>query len=620
MKTKISAILLTLLLFPVGASVFIIDVQDVQAEDYAQIPLVVNVLEGVDNATYTDAWIRERVREANDILHQARVQFTLTRIERNVEDPDAIDDGRISDDGDTQLRMDGETELDNRFGNGTGYKITLVNNYTDVNAWALSVHGRRVSTIDVHTPAGPAVAGGGATWAHEFAHAASLSPGHATGLPAQPNADARGHVADRGNLMHSPPTGDNGRTNTTLTDVQRETIRRNGRGWTNSIVLNDFQGGWQPIQLASIILDGLGDTVDQYGSIVTCVTCFDHVDLYSAKLSTYDPTEYLTVLLSLNGLPPASTDMSLVFQVTLNTDNRNDTGITMGAFEGVDKVVSIQLHGVYPFTSEAVLIDTVTGSIITLDPPEILTHYKMAEEMEGYPFEPVPLGYAIQTNVCATCLDLLAESVPVGFVFTDVNASVSDTSSLIFSTIAPALPKIQVTPLTVKPGEKLSIAGTCFTPHSNVTLALTNESMGKWATGGTGSFSAEIMAPIVPAGDYFLDAADSEGKYGYAIVTITTPPVGPDVAVTDVTPSQTVVRQGSSVNIDVTVANEGDCTLSSDVTVYADTTAVAFPRIDYLSSGASTTLTSTWDTTGFAEGEYTISAYAFGQSQAKQTQ
>ena len=119
-------------------------------------------------------------------------------------------------------------------------------------------------------------------------------------------------------------------------------------------------------------------------------------------------------------------------------------------------------------------------------------------------------------------------------------------------------------------------------------------------------------------GDYYimLLAEDSQSSCSYEEwISITSkevpPPIGPDVAVTDVTPSKTVVRQGSTVNIDVTVAAEGEWGLTGDVTVYADTTYVGAIRYYYLSGGASTTLTSTWDTTGFAEGEYTISAYAW---------
>jgi hypothetical protein len=82
-----------------------------------------------------------------------------------------------------------------------------------------------------------------------------------------------------------------------------------------------------------------------------------------------------------------------------------------------------------------------------------------------------------------------------------------------------------------------------------------------------------------------------------------------DVAVTDVTPSKTVVEQGSCLNINVTVANQGIYTESFNVTVYADTTSIASQTIT-LDYGNSTTLTFTWNTSGFAMNTYTIIAEA----------
>lgn len=83
-----------------------------------------------------------------------------------------------------------------------------------------------------------------------------------------------------------------------------------------------------------------------------------------------------------------------------------------------------------------------------------------------------------------------------------------------------------------------------------------------------------------------------------------------DIAITNVSPSTTSVRQGESLNIDVTVANLGDFDETFDVIVYANTTEIGTQTIISLSSGDSTTLTFPWNTTGFALGEYTISAYA----------
>jgi YVTN family beta-propeller protein len=83
-----------------------------------------------------------------------------------------------------------------------------------------------------------------------------------------------------------------------------------------------------------------------------------------------------------------------------------------------------------------------------------------------------------------------------------------------------------------------------------------------------------------------------------------------DVAVSEVTPSQTSVGHGYNPKINVTVANRGNYTETFNVTVYANTTTVKTQETT-LTSGNFTTITFAWNTTGFALGNYTISAYAW---------
>jgi hypothetical protein len=82
-----------------------------------------------------------------------------------------------------------------------------------------------------------------------------------------------------------------------------------------------------------------------------------------------------------------------------------------------------------------------------------------------------------------------------------------------------------------------------------------------------------------------------------------------DIAVTNVTPSKTVIGQSYSLSIYVTVENQGDTIETFNVTLYANITSVATQTIT-LSGGNSTTITFTWNTSGFAKGNYTIWAYA----------
>ncbi len=81
----------------------------------------------------------------------------------------------------------------------------------------------------------------------------------------------------------------------------------------------------------------------------------------------------------------------------------------------------------------------------------------------------------------------------------------------------------------------------------------------------------------------------------------------PDIAVTNVVPSKTVVGRGYSMSINVTVENQGDFTETFNITAYANTTVIETIEIT-LTSQNSTTLTIPWNTTDVPKGNYTISA------------
>ena len=85
-----------------------------------------------------------------------------------------------------------------------------------------------------------------------------------------------------------------------------------------------------------------------------------------------------------------------------------------------------------------------------------------------------------------------------------------------------------------------------------------------------------------------------------------------DIAVTNVTPSKTIVGQSYLMKINVTLENQGDNTTTFNVTTYANTTIINTLTNIALTAGNSITVTFLWDnTTDFAKGNYTISAYAW---------
>jgi hypothetical protein len=82
-----------------------------------------------------------------------------------------------------------------------------------------------------------------------------------------------------------------------------------------------------------------------------------------------------------------------------------------------------------------------------------------------------------------------------------------------------------------------------------------------------------------------------------------------DVAVVNVACSKTVVGQGFSASIKVTVANQGNFTETFNVTAYANATSIGTESVTSPASN-STTIILTWNTNSFAYGNYTLSAYA----------
>jgi streptogramin lyase len=89
-----------------------------------------------------------------------------------------------------------------------------------------------------------------------------------------------------------------------------------------------------------------------------------------------------------------------------------------------------------------------------------------------------------------------------------------------------------------------------------------------------------------------------------------------DVAVTSVASSKDgclpmpTVGQGFNAKLNVTVANEGGYTETFNTTAYATATIIGSENVT-LPAGNSTTVTFTWNTTGLAYGNYTLSAYAW---------
>jgi hypothetical protein len=84
----------------------------------------------------------------------------------------------------------------------------------------------------------------------------------------------------------------------------------------------------------------------------------------------------------------------------------------------------------------------------------------------------------------------------------------------------------------------------------------------------------------------------------------------PNVALINVLPSKTVVCQGFGLQVNATVADLSGGNATFDVTLYANGTIIGTQNALNVSGWDSATACFTWNTTGFARGNYTISAVA----------
>ena len=83
-----------------------------------------------------------------------------------------------------------------------------------------------------------------------------------------------------------------------------------------------------------------------------------------------------------------------------------------------------------------------------------------------------------------------------------------------------------------------------------------------------------------------------------------------DIAIANVAAYRTFVGQGFDALFNVTVTNQGDIPETFNFTVYANDTAIETHTVTYLLSGLNRSTTFTWNTTGLAYGNYTISTVA----------
>ena len=151
----------------------------------------------------------------------------------------------------------------------------------------------------------------------------------------------------------------------------------------------------------------------------------------------------------------------------------------------------------------------------------------------------------------------------------------------------------------------------------NATSSTTDELVFRWINGSVilpvpnGSIEAilEVEVPdVAEGGSHTVILSGTSGNNTEVAIAYLFAS-SHDLAISRMTPSKTVVGQGFSMTVNVTVDNQGNFGEAFTVSLYGSQTLI-LQGSTYLSSRNSTTVTLTWNTSGFAKGNYTVWAYA----------
>jgi subtilisin family serine protease len=118
----------------------------------------------------------------------------------------------------------------------------------------------------------------------------------------------------------------------------------------------------------------------------------------------------------------------------------------------------------------------------------------------------------------------------------------------------------------------------------------------------------EVRMRLRSASDDLGDAG-FDPYYGYGRINARKALAMQNIAIRDVLLQKTVVGQGFNVEIYVNITNQCNTTQNFNVTAYVNATIIQVRNVT-LAAVSSTTLTFTWNTTTYAKGNYTVSAYA----------
>jgi len=477
----------------------------VLADDYEQLKLVINIVQGSlmdkDTAQAISKQIDDILKQCDKYGMRMRVTPEIRTGVTKIDGLDPVPGEDVTPEQEKAILKAGEKEVGDK-----GYKVTVLEGYSDPNAAGGTITSDPPS---IHPSSAVDDDAASSTWGHEMGHGFEL-----------------GHSDDKNNLMYK---GAKDRTGTQLTEDQ---CRKLKDGFKKRGAEKKCTEGQQKTGTCTPSTESVNDAMFDPNDPTTNPI----VDL-EATFFTFDlqvPPSLLTA--TRVGLFPVG-HVSVSYEIGFDTDNNPATGGVFLPFGlGFDFKVVVEATGMFPFEGSATasLVKLPEGVPVTpLEHPEFLSvfHHTDVKELPELPDEEINAEVALSIPV--EHLGPLANPMRVAVVA--LSGLDKDVAGPDWVDTLPAVgPVLVVIPRTVYPGESLSITGSGYAPLSELTLLLGNELLGEAMTSEGGTFSTEADTPPLADGNYLLDAIDAEGNIGLEVVTVMGPVGGmaesPDVS------------------------------------------------------------------------------------------
>ncbi len=506
------------------------------ADEFTKVPVLVNVLKGV---TMTDEEIEDMIKEANKILKQAKIQLEFDK-NKNI-NTDANDtgnqDGDIQSGEEAELDEDGRKELDKKFGKGKGIKIYITNKIRDSNSTrGLAPH---VKEKDGKLTAKPVIylkktsatkESKGNDLAHESGHVFTLGKNHVIDKASGKNADSTWHDPnDPNNLMYpyNPYTKDGNSVDRggDLTDDQIDEIKKGAKRLGKTKVAKKPKKGKSRAYSISDLPTIHGGFVDEMYDTIPPIP---YADLGAGFLFAETPTSLLEISILTEGqFPPFLEYMQ--FSIYIDSDNDIATGGFFPPFNGIDKVIDIQLFGQHPGDqAQAFLTDVSSGDSSFLPGARTERIAKVLDSSDPcQPPDVTDYVDGIYISLPIESLELQGVAIPIYVTSDDFSTGAHDEAAFVLE-LADTGPQFQLENTLLPYGEPLIYSGSNFTPLSDVHILLDDTPLCTIQSDPFGNINGsfdldwELTTEDMQSDDYFFVTArdDVSGGFDYSILEL----------------------------------------------------------------------------------------------------